>query len=36
VSLGYLRKLGDKKFRIMYDIASVDGKRRQKTETSPE
>ena len=31
--MGYLRKLGDKKFRIMYDIVSVDGKRRQKTET---
>jgi hypothetical protein len=31
--LGYLRKIGDKKFRIMYDVVSVDGKRRQKTET---
>ena len=31
--MGYLRKIGDKKFRIMYDVMSVDGKRRQKTET---
>ena len=33
ISLGYLRKLGDKKFRIMYDVLSVNGTRRQKTET---
>ncbi len=32
-SLGYLRKIGDKKFRIVYDVISIDGKRRQKTET---
>jgi integrase len=31
--LGYLRKIGDKKFRIMYDVVSVNGKRQQKTET---
>jgi integrase len=31
--LGYLRKIGDKKFRIVYDVISIDGKRRQKTET---
>jgi integrase len=31
--LGYLRKLGDKKFRIMYDVLSINGTRRQKTET---
>ncbi len=31
--MGYLRKVGDKKFRIMYDVVFVNGKRRQKTET---
>ena len=31
--MGYLRKIGDKKFRIVYDVISIDGKRRQKTET---
>lgn len=31
--MGYIRKLGDKKFRIVYDVISIDGKRRQKTET---
>ena len=31
--MGYLRKVGDKKFRIMYDVMFVNGKRRQKTET---
>lgn len=31
--MGYLRKLGEKKFRIVYDIVSVNGIRRQKTET---
>ncbi len=31
--MGYLRKVGDKKFRIVYDIVSVTGRRRQKTET---
>jgi integrase len=31
--LGYLRKIGDRKFRIVYDVMSADGKRRQKTET---
>jgi hypothetical protein len=33
ISLGYLRKIGDKKFRIMYDVVPVNGKRQQKTET---
>jgi integrase len=31
--MGYLRKIGEKKFRIMYDLPLVDGKRSQKTET---
>ncbi|MGA9019076.1 MAG: hypothetical protein WB438_09110, partial [Candidatus Cybelea sp.] len=31
--MGYLRKIGDKKFRIIYDVVSVNGKRQQKTET---
>jgi len=31
--LGYLRKIGDQKFRIMYDAPSVSGKRCRKTET---
>ena len=31
--MGYLKKIGDKKFRIMYDVPWMNGKRRQKTET---
>jgi integrase len=31
--LGYIRKLGDKKYRIMFDISSANGARKQRTET---
>jgi integrase len=31
--LGYLRKLGKKKYRIIYDLGMAGGKRRQRTET---
>ena len=31
--MGYLKKLENRKFRIVYDVMSVNGKRRQKTET---
>jgi len=31
--LGYLKKIGDKKFRIVYNVPSLNGKRKQKTET---
>lgn len=31
--MGYLKKIGDKKFRIVYNVPSLNGKRRQKTET---
>lgn len=31
--MGYLRKIGEKKFRIVYNLAPVNGRRRQKTET---
>ncbi len=31
--MGHLRKIREKKFRIVYDVATVDGKRRQRTET---
>jgi integrase len=31
--LGYLRKLEDRKYRIIYDLADACGKRRQRTET---
>ncbi len=31
--MGYFRKIGDKKFRIMYDVVSLNGNRRQEIET---
>ena len=31
--MGYLRKLGKKKYRIIYDLGMAGGKRRQRTET---
>ena len=31
--MGYLKKIGDKKFRIVYNVPSLNGKRKQKTET---
>ena len=31
--MGYLRKLGERKYRIIYDLTSIGGKRRQRTET---
>ena len=31
--MGYLRKLGEKKYRIIYDLAPIGTKRRQRTET---
>jgi len=31
--LGYLKRIGTKKFRIVYDLPQKDGKRKQKTET---
>lgn len=31
--MGYFKKIGDKKFRIVYDVPSLSGKRKQKTET---
>ncbi len=31
--MGYLKRIADKKYRIIYDVPSTIGKRRQKTET---
>ncbi len=31
--MGYLRKIGEKKFRIVYNLATIHGARKQKTET---
>jgi integrase len=32
-TLGYLRKLGEKKYRIIYDLTPIGSKRKQRTET---
>lgn len=31
--MGYIKRLGDKKYRVMYDLPRIGDKRRQKTET---